>query len=211
MGTLVMVEFLTVDGTMQGLGSPQEDTRDGFQHGGWGAAYADSIHQVTTTSGLNATEAYLFGRNTYEKMAAFWPRQSDSNPMAAHLNTTPKYVASRTLTTASWANTRILSDQIADAVQNIKSIHNGDTVVLGSGKLARSLLADGLVDRIRLFIHPLLLGTGKRLFGALPTPRKLTLTSVAQTDLGTVALTYDVHQVKKPRECQINGGSDLVS
>ena len=105
----------------------------------------------------------------------------------------------------------ILSDQIADAVQNIKSIHNGDTVVLGSGKLARSLLADGLVDRIRLFIHPLLLGTGKRLFGALPTPRKLTLTSVAQTDLGTVALTYDVHQVKKPRECQINGGSDLVS
>jgi dihydrofolate reductase len=192
MSALVMIEFLTVDGTMQGLGSPQEDTRDGFQHGGWGAPYADSIHQVTTASGMDNTSSYLFGRTTYEKMAAFWPHQPATNPLAAHLNATPKYVASRTLTNSLWAGTRILSDQVSAAVQDLKATQDGDIVTLGSGMLARSLLADGLVDQIRLYIHPLLLGTGKRLFGELPAPRNLTLKSVAQTDQGTVALVYDL-------------------
>ena len=109
MGTLVMIEFLTVDGVMQGLGSPQEDPEGGFPHGGWGAPYARSIHQVTASSGLERTSAYLFGRRTYEKMAAFWPHQPGDDPMAAHLNATPKYVASRTLTEAAWAGTRILA------------------------------------------------------------------------------------------------------
>ncbi|WP_432558201.1 dihydrofolate reductase family protein [Granulicoccus sp. GXG6511] len=192
MGNLVMIEFSTVDGVMQGLGSPQEDTEGGFTHGGWGAPFAASIHQVVAPSGLANTAAYLFGRRTFEKMAAFWPHQPDHDPVAAHLNASPKHVASRTMTETSWPGSHIISGDLTDAVQDLKHQHEGDIAVLGSGVLVRQLLADGLVDEIRLFLHPLLLGTGKRLFGDLPSPTRLTLTSVAQTDLGTVALSYAV-------------------
>jgi dihydrofolate reductase len=187
-----MIEFLTLDGVMQGLGSPQEDTEGGFTHGGWGTPYAQSIHQVTASSGLNNTTGYLFGRKTYEKMAAFWPHQPADNPMAAHLNTTPKYVASRTLTDTGWAGTQILASGISGAVKDLKAATEGDIAILGSGILCRKLLAEDLIDEIRLFIHPLLLGTGKRLFGELPAPRNLTLKSVAHTDLGTIALVYSL-------------------
>ncbi len=102
MGTLAVVEFLTVDGVMQGLGPPQEDTDGGFSHGGWGAPYAQAVHEVVAPTGLDRTSGYLFGRRTYEKMASFWPHQPDSDPMAAHLNATPEYVASRTLTSTDW-------------------------------------------------------------------------------------------------------------
>jgi dihydrofolate reductase len=190
MGALVMIEFLTVDGVMQGLGSPGEDPEGGFVHGGWGAPYAGSVHQVTASAGFARTSSYLFGRRTYEKMAAFWPHQSADNPVAAHLNATPKYVASRTLTEAAWPGTRILSTDVVDAVRGLRAGEDGDIAVLGSGVLCRELLAEDLVDEIRLFVHPLLLGSGKRLFGELPVPRRLALRSVARTDLGTVALVY---------------------
>jgi dihydrofolate reductase len=190
MGALVMIEFLTVDGVMQGLGSPGEDPEGGFVHGGWGAPYAGSVHQVTASAGFARTSSYLFGRRTYEKMAAFWPHQSADNPVAAHLNATPKYVASRTLTEAAWPGTRILSTDAVDAVRGLRAGEDGDIAVLGSGVLCRELLAEDLVDEIRLFVHPLLLGSGKRLFGELPVPRRLALRSVARTDLGTVALVY---------------------
>ncbi|MCC5783626.1 deaminase [Kocuria rosea] len=190
MGALVMIEFLTVDGVMQGLGSPGEDPEGGFVHGGWGAPYAGSVHQVTASAGFARTSSYLFGRRTYEKMAAFWPHQPADNPVAAHLNATPKYVASRTLTEAAWPGTRILSTDAVDAVRGLRAGEDGDIAVLGSGVLCRELLAEDLVDEIRLFVHPLLLGSGKRLFGELPVPRRLALRSVARTDLGTVALVY---------------------
>jgi len=190
MGALVMIEFLTVDGVMQGLGSPGEDPEGGFVHGGWGAPYAGSVHQVTASAGFARTSSYLFGRRTYEKMAAFWPHQSADNPVAAHLNATPKYVASRTLTEAAWPGTRILSTDVVDAVRGLRAGEDGDIAVLGSGVLCRELLTEDLVDEIRLFVHPLLLGSGKRLFGELPVPRRLALRSVARTDLGTVALVY---------------------
>ena len=192
MSKLVLIEFLTVDGVMQGLGSPQEDTEGGFTHGGWGAPFAGSIHQVVAPTGLDNTSSYLFGRKTYEKMAAFWPFQPDDNPMAAHLNATPKYVASRTLRDVAWAGTTILSSDFSASVRELKEVEAGDIAVLGSGNLCRQLLAENLVDELRLFIHPLLLGTGKRLFGELPMPTNLELKSVAQTDLGTVALVYGV-------------------
>jgi dihydrofolate reductase len=190
MGALVMIEFLTVDGVMQGLGSPGEDPEGGFVHGGWGAPYAGSVHQVTASAGFARTSSYLFGRRTYEKMAAFWPHQPADDPVAAHLNATPKYVASRTLTEAAWPGTRILSTDAVDAVRGLRAGEDGDIAVLGSGVLCRELLAEDLVDEIRLFVHPLLLGSGKRLFGELPVPRRLALRSVARTDLGTVALVY---------------------
>lgn len=192
MRTLALVEFLTVDGVMQGLGSPGEDTDGGFSHGGWGAEFGAAMGEVVDPAGLGETTAYLFGRRTYEKMAAFWPLQGDENPIAASMNSTPKYVVSRTLTDADWAGTTILSGDAVESVRAVKADRAGGITVLGSGVLSRTLLAAGLVDELRLFLHPLLMGTGKRLFGEFPDPRRLTLLSVGKTSLGTVALTYRV-------------------
>lgn len=191
MRNLVIVEFLSLDGVMQGLGSAEEDTSGGFTHGGWGVPYADAVHEAVTQQ-PSRTSAFLFGRRTYEKMAAFWPTQPDTNPMAAQLNALPKYVATRTLNTSDWQPTRFLDGELDTAVTRLKADGDGDIVVLGSGALVEELIHLDLVDQIRLFIHPLLLGTGKRLFRELPDPRRLKLTSSATTSLGTVALTYDV-------------------
>src|ERR1700735_797807 len=97
MRQLIVIEFVTLDGVMQGLGSPDEDRDGGFAHGGWRAPYGAHVQQAPALEGMQTTTAYLFGRRTYEKMLAFWPQQPAANPMAAHLNPPPKYVASRTL------------------------------------------------------------------------------------------------------------------
>lgn len=193
MRDLVIVEFLTVDGVMQGLGSADEDTEGGFTHGGWGAPYGAAIHEAVSQQPSN-TSAFLFGRRTYEKMAAFWPTQPDTNPMAAQLNAAPKYVATRTLDSFAWQRTQRLDGDLAEAVAKLKADGDAgtDIVVLGSGNLVQQLMRLGLVDQLRLFVHPLLLGTGKRLFSDLPDPRRLKLVGSATTSLGTAMLSYDV-------------------
>jgi dihydrofolate reductase len=181
MRKLVVIEFVTLDGVVQGFGSAEEDTDGGFRHGGWGAPYFDGIQQSAALDGLASTTAYLFGRRTYEHLAAFWPTQPDTNPMAAHLNATPKYVATRTLTDLPWANARVLDGELATAVVELKSRGDGTIAVLGSGALAQQLIARELVDGYRLFLHPLVLGAGKRLFGQLDRPRRLRLVDCAPT------------------------------
>jgi len=192
MRRLIAIEFLSVDGVMQGLGSPDEDREGGFEHGGWGAPYAEAIHASTAAGGLGGTTAYLFGRRTYEKMAAFWPTMPDENPMAAHLNATEKHVVTRSVATFDWANTRPLAGDVADGVRALKQAGDGDIAILGSGVLVRSLLRADLIDGMRLFVHPLLLGSGKRLFGELEAPRPLVLTGFDTTSMGSLVLAYDV-------------------
>lgn len=194
MRKLAIVEFLSVDGVMQGLGSPDEDRDGGFEHGGWGAPYGAAVGEVLSPDVGAQTTAYVMGRRTYEKMAAFWPTQPDTNPMASSLNASPKYVATRTLSDLAWSGATLLEGDVVEAVAGLKAEGSGTMVALGSGDLVRHLMAAGLVDELRLFVHPLLLGTGKRLFGDLPSPRSLQLTDVASTSLGTVALTYTVGQ-----------------
>lgn len=177
---------------MQGLGSSEEDTRGGFAHGGWGAPYADAIHESVVANGPNRTSAYLFGRRTYDKMAAFWPHQPDDNAMAQQLNHTPKHVATRTLTDLEWRGAQVLDDELEPAVTRLRADGDGDLVVLGSGDLVHQLMCLDLVDELRLFIHPLLLGTGKRLFRELPAPRQLRLAASATTSLGTLVVSYDL-------------------
>ena len=188
MRTLNAVEFLTVDGVMQGLGSPDEDTDGGFTHGGWGARFTEGIDAPN----LGETSAYLFGRKTYEKMAAFWPRQPDSNPIAAHLNASPKFVATRTLTSLGWQGAEALDGDLESSVRHLKADGDGDITILGSGVLVHELMQLHLVDGLRLFVHPLLLGTGKRLFRDLPEPRSLHLVSVASTPLGSISINYTI-------------------
>src|SRR4249919_130552 len=112
MRQLQLVEFVTLDGVMQGLGSPDEDRDGGFEHGGWSAPYTDDVQMQHASASWGATTAYLFGRRTYEKMAAFWPHQPRENPMARHLNDTPKFVASRTLTQLSWQGASVLQGDL---------------------------------------------------------------------------------------------------
>jgi dihydrofolate reductase len=187
--TLFAIEFVSVDGVMQGLGSPDEDRDGGFEHGGWGARFTAGIAEAGGR-GAAQTAAYLFGRRTYEKMAAFWPSQPDSNPIVASLNSRPKYVATRTLRDLDWAHSSALTGPLADSVAALKNAVNGRIAILGSGVLVHELMRLQLVDELQLFVHPLLLGTGKRLFRDLPRPRELELAEVSSTSLGSVALRY---------------------
>ena len=192
MRTLTAVEFLSVDGVMQGLGSPDEDRDGGFEHGGWGAAYADQAMFDASAASLRAETVYLFGRRTYQKMQAGWEHQPDDNPMAAHLNGQPKYVATRTLTEVTWNNTRILDGDAVPAVRKLKDEGDGTIVVLGSGALAQDLIANDLVDAYTLFVHPLVLGTGKRLFRGYPRPQRLRMTGCTPSRTGVLVVNYDV-------------------
>jgi len=192
MRKLIVIEFVTLDGVMQSLGSPDEDRDGGFEYGGWSAPYFDDVQAGAAVEGLKSTTAYLFGRRTYQKMIAFWPDQPDENPMAAHLNATAKYVASRSLTDPTWSNSQVLAGELVPAVQALKAQGEGNIAVFGSGVLVQELIAADLVDGYRLFVHPLLLGTGKRLFRELPKPVRLRLTDCTPTSTGVLLLSYDL-------------------
>ena len=189
---LVAVEFLSLDGVMQAPGDPQEDTEGGFAHGGWQRPYFDHVMAKAGAEGMAETDAYLFGRKTYQKMAAFWPTAPANDRFAAHLNGTTKYVASRTVRDPSWRPVEVLTDDVPGAVAALKEKPGGTITVLGSGELVRALLAHGLVDELELTVSPLVLGSGKRLFGAAPDVRRLELVSTVPTSTGSVMLRYRV-------------------
>ena len=191
MRKLSIIEFATLDGVTQGLGSPDEDTEGGFEHGGWSAPYGDEVFAKSAGQGMSETTAYLFGRKTYEKMAAHWPHQPDSNPVAASLNSTPKYVVSNTLTGADWAGSQILSGDAAGSVRRLKENGEGTIAVLGSIVLVQALIEHDLIDEYRIFMHPLVLGTGKRLFRQYSRPLRLRLVDCTQTTTGVLMLGYE--------------------
>ena len=190
MRQLVAVEFVTLDGVMQSLGSPDEDREGGFEHGGWAGPYMDDTQMAASAEGLAETTAYLFGRKTFEHMEAFWPHQPDDNPMAASLNAMPKYIASRTLSEPAWDNSHVLDGDVADEVVKLKADGDGNIVVLGSGVLVQHLISHDLIDRFQLFLHPLVLGTGKRLFRAVDQPMRLRLVEAVPTTTGVLMLSY---------------------
>jgi dihydrofolate reductase len=191
MRKLAVIEFVTLDGVMQSLGSPDEDREGGFEYGGWSAPYGDEVLGRVAGEGLAATAAYLFGRKTYEKMAAHWPHEPDTNPIAAHLNATPKYVVTKTLTSVEWAGSHMLGGDAVASVTDLKQQGDGAIAVLGSGVLVQTLIEHGLVDEYRVFVHPLLLGTGKRLFRETPRPIPLRLTGCTPTTTGVLLLSYE--------------------
>ncbi len=182
------MEFVTLDGVMQGFHLPDE--RDGFRHSGWGLAYADDSQNDAGIAELSSTSAYLFGRRTYDELVQFWPDQPDDNPMAAHLNRTPKFVATRTPGELAWSNAQRLDGDLTSAVTALKAETDGNVVVLGSGALLEQLFAAGLVDGLRLFVHPLVLGSGHRLFPTLDDPWRLRLEHTEPTPRGVLMLTY---------------------
>jgi dihydrofolate reductase len=185
-----VVEFLSLDGVMQSPGDPEEDTEGGFRHGGWQREYFDDVLGEKTVQSMSETDAYLFGRKTYEKMAAYWPNAPEDDPYARHLNNTPKYVASRTLDSVDWQGSELIDGDVADFVAKLKEQEGGNIAVLGSGELAQTLVANDLVDEYYLIVFPLVLGGGKRLFRDTGEMKKLTLADSAVTGTGGLILTY---------------------
>lgn len=188
MGELTVLNHITLDGVMQGPGRPDEDRRDGFAHGGWGQAGTDEVIAAKMAEGMRQQGSLLLGRQTYEQFAAYWPHQTD-NPYTPRLNATHKYVATRTLTEASWENTTLLTGaDIRDAVAELKREEN--LTILGSGELIRSLLGQGLIDLWILLIHPRVLGSGRRLFEPSGPPVQLDLVESVTATTGVIMATY---------------------
>ncbi len=193
MRKLGVVEFVTLDGIMQGLGGPEEDREGGFDLGGWSEPYGDGVLAKHAGQGIGQTTAYLFGRKTYEHMAAHWPHEGADNPIAASLNATPKYVVTETLRQPDleWANSHVIDTNMVESVRAIKAEGDGFVTVLGSGVLVQSLIANDLIDVYRIMLHPLVLGTGKRLFREYRSPFRLRLTDCTPTTTGVLLLTYE--------------------
>lgn len=190
MRSLRVIEFMSLDGVIQAPADPDEDTEGGFRHGGWQRPYFDEVLGASAGEGMVATDAYLFGRKTYEKMAAYWPTAPADDPYGQHLNRTPKYVASRTLDRVDWQHSTLIEGDVAGAVATLKDQAGGNIAVLGSGELVQTLIANDLVDEYFLAVFPLLLGSGKRLFRELDRPRALTLADSKTTTTGGLILTY---------------------
>ena len=190
MRTLTVIEFLSLDGVMQAPGDPDEDTEGGFQHGGWQRPYFDDVLGAGAAEGMAGTDAYLFGRKTYEIMASYWPTAPDDDPYAGHLNSTAKYVASTTLQSTDWQNSTLLKGDVADEVANLKEQPGRNIAVLGSGDLVQTLIKNDLVDEYSLMVFPIVLGTGKRLFRDTGQTRSLRLVDSKTTSTGGLMLTY---------------------
>ncbi|WP_055701452.1 MULTISPECIES: dihydrofolate reductase family protein [Streptomyces] len=190
---LTLTQFVTLDGVFQAPGGPDEDRSGGFEHGGWTVPYADEDFGAFVEEAFGRVDAFLLGRGTYEIFAGYWPKKTDpADPVAARLNSLPKYVASTTLTEAGWPGTRIIGrDDLVKDVTALKKQPGRELQMHGSGNLARSLMAHGLIDTLHLLTFPVVLGTGKRLFeeGGLPTAFRLT--QARTTSKGVVIATYD--------------------
>jgi len=191
LGKIILFTSLTLDGVMQAPGRPDEDRRGGFGHGGWGTAYSDEVlAKVPGEAGANAG-ALLLGRRTYEDFYSVWPNRTD-NPFTEVLNNTQKYVASRTLKEPlPWMNSTLLKGDVVEAVASLKQRLEKDTVVLGSGELAQTLMQHSLIDRYVLLIHPLVLGSGRRLFNDGGSFAALRLVDIKPSTTGVIVATYE--------------------
>jgi dihydrofolate reductase len=188
---LVVGTFLSLDGVMQAPGGPDEDRDGGFDLGGWLVPYADEDMGNFMVDSITNTDALLLGRKTYEIFAAHWPNVTDENdPIAAALNTKPKYVASRTLDGVEWNNSTLLKGDVAEAVAELKGRPGGVLQVQGSSELAQTLIRHDLVDEYRLLVYPVVLGKGKRLFREGNPPSALRLVDTKTTSTGVAVHTY---------------------
>jgi len=187
MSKVIVFTNLTLDGVMQAPGRPDEDRRGGFEYGGWAAPYA-----AMTQAGdsIGTIGALLLGRRTYEDFYAVWPKQKES-PFSAMLDNMQKYVASTTLSEPlPWINSTLLKGDATETVARLKQESGTDLVIMGSGELVQSLMRASLVDTYVLLIHPLVLGSGRRLFPDGGVAATLRLVDVKTTPTGVVVATY---------------------
>lgn len=190
MAELTITTFLTLDGVMQAPGGPGEDTSGGFPHGGWLVPHADADMGAAMTDIFQRADAFLLGRTTYDIFAAHWPRVTEArDPVASRLNALPKFVVSRTRSEFDWHDTTHVRD-IVKEVAGIKQRFSGELQVHGSCGLAQTLIAHDLIDEYRLLTFPVILGTGKRLFGVGAVPATLALVKSHSTGKGSLVSVY---------------------
>lgn len=190
MSKLVVFNNVTLDGVMQAPGRRDEDQRDGFQYGGWALPYNDPKMSIAVAESMSSTGALLFGRRTYQDFYQVWPHRTD-NPFTPILNNTRKYVASTTLTEPlPWQNSILLKGDVSEAVAKLKAEADKDCVILGSGVLIQSLMKHNLIDQYMLLIHPLVLGTGRRLFADGVPFTMLQFVDCKPTTTGVIIATY---------------------
>jgi dihydrofolate reductase len=189
---LTTTTIVTVDGVMQGLGAPDEDRSGGFERGGWVTPLFDNEAMTFLNHVYERADAFLFGRRTYEIFAGSWGTwdDPDESPVWTALNTQPKYVASTTLTDPQWANTTVLSGDLAAAIGELKAKRGGELQVHGSGALVRWLLDNQLVDEINLFVCPVVVGQGTRLFPDTGPDIALELVESRSTPNGVTIQVY---------------------
>jgi len=191
MGKIVTFTHVTLDGVMQAPGRPDEDTRGEFGFGGWEVRYADEVMAGVAAQGMATGSALLLGRRTYEDFYGFWPNQPQPNPFTDILNRSPKYVASRTLSEPlAWENSTLLKGDAGESVAELKGSSEKDLVVLGSGDLIETLMRHDLIDEYTVLIHPLVLGTGRRLFDEDAPAATLRLVDSKITTTGVVIGMY---------------------
>ena len=190
---IIVIDFMTLDGVVQAPGGPDEDTDGGFAHGGWSGPFFDPEAMGPVIGGvMERSEALLFGRRTWQGMAAAWPGRA-GDPFADSMNATTKHVASRTLSQddlATWSNSHLLEDDLLDAARGLRERDGGAVQVWGSASVAAQLVDADLVDEYVLMLEPVLVGGGKRAFPETGQARTLQLVSAAPTSTGVVVLTY---------------------
>jgi dihydrofolate reductase len=191
MSKLTMNSFLSLDGVVQSPSAPTEDPSGGFRKGGWVVPFADPDVAQYLGDALATVDALLLGRRTYEIFAAHWPRVTDpDDPVALTLTLLPKYVVSSTLQKVEWHNTRLIRGDVVNEVAKLKCGHHQEIQIQGSAQLAQTLIDNDLIDEYRLWFYPVVLGSGKRLFGSSPLHLSLALIDTQTTSAGVVINTY---------------------
>jgi dihydrofolate reductase len=185
MRKLIVLSMITLDGVLQAPGGPREDTSDGFKFGGWVEPYSDEVYDKEVENELKQTTDYLLGRKTFEIWANYWPEHEDLWP---GINAGTKYVLSNTLKESDWKNSVFIKS--VEDIKKLKQSEGPDIQTWGSGKLIQLLFQHDLVDELRLKIHPLTLGKGKKLFDNGPIPAAFTLTEGKVTSKGVILANY---------------------
>ena len=205
MPKIVVNAFLTLDGVMQAPSGPDEDRDGGFAHGGWQAPYVDDVMGRLVTEGFADADGFLLGRKTYDIFAGYWPKVTDPNhPIATALNSRPKYVVSRSLERVTWNNSSLIKGDVVAEIRKLRQQPGRTVHTWGSTEVLQTLLKNDLIDEYRLFIFPVVLGSGKRLFGSGTVP-----VALKQVESVTTGKGGDVPPVRARREAGVRAARDL--
>ncbi|MEO5927480.1 MAG: dihydrofolate reductase family protein [Patescibacteria group bacterium] len=191
MRKIITTTFVTMDGVMQAPGGPQEDTSGGFAYGGWQAGWDDDITGKVIEEFMTIPFEMLLGRRTYEIFAGYWPDHPEIELIAKPFNSTKKYVVSHESIPLPWNNSELVTGDVVAEIQKLKKLDGPDLWVWGSGNLIQTLLKNNLIDRMHIWIHPVTIGTGKKLFADGTQPKQFKLVDSKISTRGVIFATYE--------------------
>jgi len=193
MRKIITTTFITLDGVMQGPGGPEEDTSNGFKFGGWQMAWdeGDKIAEKIMDEFMDTPYDLLLGRRTYDIWAGFWPKHKDESVWGKAFDRATKYVVSHKSSKLSWDNSELIRGDVVEELKKLKNSEGPDLVVWGSSNLIQTLLKNNLIDRMHIWIYPITIGTGKKLFAEGTRPERFKQVDAKITETGVVVATYE--------------------